>query len=386
MRKGGITEFAIGDLVNLFQACALSGHSTGNTSESYTEKTNIACALKAVKAHSGYKNVNRPSKVPMLKAIWANDNSIQEPVMNFVDKMFMVSVPAFKVRRGLRTVLEICAASLIQYHPKVTQDCRTTNIISSTLSELAREVRLSDVRCANRSPEYVLRYWSKLIIEDLKSRTIESFTATPDLISTAATMNQVVTMLATMQSQVNVLSASQGASDVAVASQESEIVQLHQRELVYLEESTKTEKENNKLKLEIQGMKKFVRRAEATLQEFTSFHSPTGLSGTKRLYETAFDATHAAGSTREGGKRSLLFGLPTNDQDHLLLTTTTTTTTTTTNAADENPSPLSTTVTNDESTNDESLLGASSFNRQASSSPTFGPPRAVGPPPYQGWS
>mmetsp|Transcript_59429 Transcript_59429/g.68318 ORF Transcript_59429/g.68318 Transcript_59429/m.68318 type:complete len:285 (-) Transcript_59429:33-887(-) len=255
MRKGGITELAIGNLVNLFQACALSGHSTGNTSESYTEKTNITSALKAVKAHSGYKNVNRPSKVPMLKAIWAKDNSVHESVMNFVDKMFMVSVPAFKVRGGLRTVLEICAASLIQYHPKVTQDCRTTNIISSKLSELAREVQLLDVWCANRSPEYVHRYWSQMIIEGLKSRTIESFTATPYLILMAATMNQVVTMLATMQSQVNVLSASQGASDVAVASQESEIVQLHQQELVYLEESTKTENENNKLKHEIQEIK-----------------------------------------------------------------------------------------------------------------------------------
>ena len=56
-----------------------------------------------------------------------------------------------------------------------------------------------------------------------------------------ATMNQVVIMLAStsMQSQVNILSASQGASNIAVASQESEILQLHQRELVHLEESAK---------------------------------------------------------------------------------------------------------------------------------------------------
>ena len=64
-------------------------------------------------------------------------------------------------------------------------------------------------------------------------------------------MNQVVTMLATMQSQVNILSASKEASDVAVASRESEIVQLHQRKLVYLEESTKENTENNKLILDI---------------------------------------------------------------------------------------------------------------------------------------
>ena len=123
--------------MNLFQACALTGHSTGNSSESYVEKTNIACALKAVKAHSGYKNVNRPSKVPLLKAIWATNDSIQESVMNFVEKLFMVSVPAFKPRGHLRPVLEICAASLILYHPDVTKKCGTTNIISSTLSEVA---------------------------------------------------------------------------------------------------------------------------------------------------------------------------------------------------------------------------------------------------------
>ena len=173
MRKGGITELAIGDLVNLFQACALSGHSTGTSADHYIDKTNVAYAIKAVKARTGYKDVNRPSKVPRLEAIWAHDASIQESVMLFVDKLFIVSVPAFQPRDALFTVLQTCAAALILYHPDVTNECGTTNIISSRLSEAARLIHLSDVRCANRSPEFVLRYWSKLIKDDLQSRTIK---------------------------------------------------------------------------------------------------------------------------------------------------------------------------------------------------------------------
>ena len=88
---------------------------------------------------------------------------------------------------------------------------------------MARKVHLLDVWCVNRSPEYVRTYWSKLVKDNLQSKTIESFTATPDLISMVATMNQVVTKLASMQLQVSILSASQGASNVAVASQESKL-------------------------------------------------------------------------------------------------------------------------------------------------------------------
>ena len=119
--------------------------------------------------------------------------------MNFVEKLFMVSVPAFKPRGDLRPILEICAASLIQYHPDVTKECGTINVISSTLSEVAQKVHLSDVWCVNRSPKYVLTYWSKLVKDDLQSRTINSFTSTSDLILMAATMNRVVTMLDSMQ-------------------------------------------------------------------------------------------------------------------------------------------------------------------------------------------
>ena len=77
---------AIGDLVNLFQACTVSGHSTGTLSDHYIGKTNVAYAIKVVKACTGYKDVNRPSKVPKLEAVWAHDASIQESVMLFVDK------------------------------------------------------------------------------------------------------------------------------------------------------------------------------------------------------------------------------------------------------------------------------------------------------------
>ena len=167
MRQRGIIELAIDSLVNLYQTRALTDHSTGNSLESDVEKTNIACAIKAVKVHTGYKNINSPSTVPLLEAIWANNDSVQESVMSFVHTLFMVSVLVFKSRGELCPVLEICAASSIQYYPDVTKDCGTANIISSTLSKVARKVNLLDVQCVNRSPEYVLNYWFKLIKDNL---------------------------------------------------------------------------------------------------------------------------------------------------------------------------------------------------------------------------
>ena len=109
-------------------------------------------------------------------------------------------------------------------------------------------------------------------------------------------------------------------------------------------------------------MKKYVRRAEVTVNKFTSIRSLDGFSGLKQLYKTAFHTTHATVVSNRGGGKRLSFGQATNDKDPLLLTTTTTTTN---DAADDNPTPFSVT-----GTNDESSVVVSFFDRQASSSST----------------
>ena len=225
MRQAAITQMSIHPELGLFDTCARSGHSTGTTLDTYLDKNGIARGIRGAKGMAGYRFLDFDGKMPRLECLGFQASS--RAVSDFVDKLFVVSIPAFKVQGHLHIVLKISAASLLMNHCKVTSECGYANAISSKIRNAAREANIVDCRYPNMSPEQIVDEWSKMVMEDFNLRNLEIAKAQPDAPSIAATLNQCVALLTTMSTDINELKLQNGNAITTIATQKSQISQLH---------------------------------------------------------------------------------------------------------------------------------------------------------------
>jgi len=224
LRKGTITELTTDGRMTSFDVCARSGHSTGTSLDYYIDKNNVSYSVRAAKARAGYKNLNAPSKVPNIDSL---GSELQCQLRNLMEKLFIVSVPAFKEDGKLHSILRICLASVIMHHPQVTEDCGPTNLLSAMLTKAAREVKLYDPRFPNYSPELLLTEWSTIIKVDYERRSVEFPEADNECIaSVAATVNHTLKMVSSISSSIKQLELESKKQVGTIATQEATILSL----------------------------------------------------------------------------------------------------------------------------------------------------------------
>ena len=227
LRQGAINEMAMHGCINVFEACARSGHSTGTTLDEYLDEKNALRGLKAAMARCCYKNLttdlDRRIHVPRLSSL---GGEALEYAMLLMDDVFLVSVPHFQQQGKLRAVLAICMATLILYHPQVAKECGGGNIICKALNESARRVKIKDLRFPEHSPEALLLEWSTIIADDLTKRRSDDLQAKPDLVSIAATLNQTLAMVTELVNTVHSLERNNAHLESKFAAQSSELATL----------------------------------------------------------------------------------------------------------------------------------------------------------------
>jgi len=142
LRIGAVNELALHAMITLFNACARSGHDTNTSLDSYLDRSNPIYGLPAAYALHGYKHIRAKKAVfPKINAR-SLGNVNKESMERLVDAMFEINIPEFLKGGTLRSVVDICAASLILHYPKVCSDCGPTNQIASKLEDCAEKAKI----------------------------------------------------------------------------------------------------------------------------------------------------------------------------------------------------------------------------------------------------
>lgn len=213
MRRASITELALHPQIGLFESTGRSGHSTGTTQDSYIDKMCIAVSLPGGRALSGWKNV-RDGALPPRIACLSNDEIAK--VQKFIEKLIVISIDDFGPNGILRPVLETAVASLIMYHPKVSQDQGTHNQLVTKMLTAAREACIS---------AQVLAGWATTIAVDFKAQNPELSNAA-DLVSCIQVINQQSNLITAMNVQLNNMAKEQQTMLGIVQNQAHELIQL----------------------------------------------------------------------------------------------------------------------------------------------------------------
>lgn len=181
MRMGGVNELAMQQSMNIFMACARTGHSTSTNLDSYLDGSNPLKGLPAALALHG-RSIESRVVLPDIDAVGHSNN---DSMRRLVDEMFAVSIPEFQDLSGeggekgvLRDVLETFAAALLLHHPQVLADCGHTNKISSVLIDRAEKAKISYAGLPGLSPAEVLLKYSEAIRArfeaDLRASDVEA--------------------------------------------------------------------------------------------------------------------------------------------------------------------------------------------------------------------
>jgi hypothetical protein len=173
-------------------------------------------------------------KVARLESLGASNSDQIDKLMMY---LFTVTVLAFLVGGDLCSVLRTCAASMIMYHAQVTTDCGPWNAISVKLCNAARATGITDPRFSNVSLESILDEWSKIVKDDFHSQNVETWKASPDVVSLAHTLNQCFTLLKSISTDINELQLQQTDTVMTIASQKSSISLLQGAEAAGLKEN-----------------------------------------------------------------------------------------------------------------------------------------------------
>lgn len=262
LRQSSITESLNSNKISVPEGAARTGHSTGTCMDSYRDKSNPTNGLRAAKQLAKFPDLDSAVIVPRLTALGSAN---LEMAKRFMDTLFPTDVKLFKSGMKLRPILEICCASMIQYHRDVSKDSGVSNIISSRMRQVADEISLVDPLHPHLSPALVLKEWSIIIEKDVLDRRLGASRADPNLVSITATLNQLVTMVASLQTDLR--DVKEHSTDLAatVACQESEICQLRQKESSYHAENSKLVTLLTTAKAQLKAMQLYVS---------TSFASP----------------------------------------------------------------------------------------------------------------
>jgi hypothetical protein len=150
-------------------------------------------------------------------------------VATFVEKLFANSLDSFKPGQPLHIVLRTCAASLIMHHLKLTEDV-PSNPISAKLYSAAREAKLSDNTRPGIAPEVILDGWSRIILNDFRSRNPEIAPVSSDSRMLAESINrQQSTLLNNMHQKLKEMDKRQSVKDALCTAQACQISDLMNR-------------------------------------------------------------------------------------------------------------------------------------------------------------
>lgn len=143
LREGSITELMVHRQTTTLDVCGRSGHSTGTTLDAYVDKSFVFRGLRGAKALAHFKDIDTETKMPRLECLGPHT---ADAVAALVESLFVVSVPSFLPGGSLHIVLRICAASLVMYHEKVTEQFSPANAVATHLRNAAREAKITDSR------------------------------------------------------------------------------------------------------------------------------------------------------------------------------------------------------------------------------------------------
>ena len=220
LRKGSITELMTHRSLTGLDVCGRSGHATGTTLDTYADKTFIVRGLRGARALAHFGDVDANIKVPTLECLGAHAANAVEALL---DKLFVVSVPAFMPTGSLHIVLRTCAASLIMHHQMVQSEFTPANSVASSLRNAARAAGISDARYAGEPPECILDKWSEIILKDFRAQNPEIAEATPDMAKMAEVMNQQTRLLIDMRTDIRELRSDRDKSNQHAVTQQQRI-------------------------------------------------------------------------------------------------------------------------------------------------------------------
>ena len=139
LRQSGINKVSKHPCMTVFHLCALSGHSTKTTADSYMDFDDVGRPLPALNALHNKKNLFTPSVVPSLDALGCD----KESALELMEEVFQCNIDKFAKGSELYVLKEIFLASLIMHHLQLRKDCGTANVVSSMLLDKAVDVGIT---------------------------------------------------------------------------------------------------------------------------------------------------------------------------------------------------------------------------------------------------
>ena len=148
--------------MTIFHLCALSGHSTQTTVDSYLDTDDVGRGVPAVNALHKKKNLFTPVVIPTLDTLGAD----KESALNLMGAIFQCNIPKFAKGKELYTLMEKFTASLIMHYPQVRKDCGADNRVTHMLLDKALSTQITCSDSPGLPVDQVLKRWSQSILKE----------------------------------------------------------------------------------------------------------------------------------------------------------------------------------------------------------------------------
>lgn len=135
LRRGANTFLAVHPQISPEEQRIRGGWSSGTTTERYTE-INPALTLPGMLALGGWSDPHAKVYAPRLECLSEPDDT--EIASYFLEHLFLISVPQFKVDGKLHPMLSRCAASMIMYHLDVKSNHKPENPVVMAVVKAAK--------------------------------------------------------------------------------------------------------------------------------------------------------------------------------------------------------------------------------------------------------
>ena len=164
--QSGINKVSKHPCMTVFHLCALSGHSTKTTADSYMDFDNVGRPLPALNALHNKKNLFTPSVVPSLDSLGCD----KESALKLMEEVFQCNIDKFAKDNELYVLKEIFLAPLIMHHLQLRKDCGTANVVSSMLLDKAVDVGITCLESLSLAAHLILKRWSEAIRKDFEHK------------------------------------------------------------------------------------------------------------------------------------------------------------------------------------------------------------------------
>lgn len=131
LRQAGINQCSKHPHMTIFHLCALSGHSTQTTVDSYLDADDVGRGVPAINALHKKKNLFTPVVIPTLDSLRTD----KESALNLMSAIFQCNIPKFSRGNELYIIMETFTASLIMHYPQLRKDCGADNRVTNMLMD-----------------------------------------------------------------------------------------------------------------------------------------------------------------------------------------------------------------------------------------------------------